>query len=380
MTKNTKPTQRVRCPLCNTPAKRVSAVTLRALLKDEFASQLTTAEQVPCDPSEQGCRPLTADTGWRFCDLVSCDVVYFAEDGTTTFRKPQLKVTVGVKETTGERPLCYCFGHSVATIKSELQSKGRSVALQDVRKKMKGPGCHCETLNPSGSCCLGAVKKGIEIAQSELGPSSSEAHSRSTKASRDRGEEIAKIGTLVSAIIASSCCWLPLLLLAVGVSGAGIASTLETYRPPFMVLTFGFLGAAFYFTYRPKRNVAGGRHECCATQATEAGDGCAPSSKGRYGMMTLNKVMLWGVTLLAAVFLFFPNFAGGLLGGRGDAVTANMNRAVIQVDGMTCDGCASLVADAIRRVPNVLAVEVDFKRGEAVVARKYVAPCRRRRS
>jgi copper chaperone CopZ len=293
--------------------------------------------------------------------------VYFSEDGATTFHKPQLKVAVGVKETTGERPLCYCFGHSVATIKRELQSKGRSDALQDIRKKMKDPGCHCETLNPSGSCCLGAVKKGIATAQSELGPSSSEVPSRSTPASSNRGEHIAKIGTLVSAVVASSCCWLPLLLLAIGVSGAGIASTLEAYRPLFMVTTFGFLGAAYYFTYRPKKNASVGSSDCCATEPTETGDCCAPSAKRRFNMMAINKVMLWGVTLLAVAFLFFPNYVGSLLGGRGDAVTANMNRAVIQVDGMTCEGCASLVADAIRKVPNVLAVEVDYAKGEAIV-------------
>ena len=70
--------------------------------------------------------------------------------------------------------------------------------------------------------------------------------------SASRGELVAKIGTVVSAIMASSCCWLPVLLLAVGVSGAGIASTLQAYRPVFMGVTFGFLGMAFYFTYRPR--------------------------------------------------------------------------------------------------------------------------------
>ena len=68
---------------------------------------------------------------------------------------------------------------------------------------------------------------------------------------------MAKIGTVVSAIMASSCCWLPVLLLAVGVSGAGIASALEAYRPLFMVVTIGFLAMAFYFTYRPKHAAPG---------------------------------------------------------------------------------------------------------------------------
>ena len=48
--------------------------------------------------------------------------------------------------------------------------------------------------------------------------------------SSSKGEKIAKIGTLLSAIMASACCWLPLVVLAIGVSGAGIAATLEAYR------------------------------------------------------------------------------------------------------------------------------------------------------
>ena len=54
---------------------------------------------------------------------------------------------------------------------------------------------------------------------------------------------------VVSAILASACCWLPLVLIALGASGAGIAAGLEAYRPLLIVVTFGFLGAAFYLTY-----------------------------------------------------------------------------------------------------------------------------------
>jgi len=141
-------------------------------LKDEFACEFPTAENhFYCDSndvSDSGCKPALADTGWRFCDSHDCDVVYFSEQGDTTFTELQLKVSVGVKETSGERPLCYCFGHSVASIKDELRIKGRSNALEDVRQKMDDPGCLCETKNPSGSCCLGSVAKGVKIAKEEL--------------------------------------------------------------------------------------------------------------------------------------------------------------------------------------------------------------------
>src|SRR5436190_590252 len=80
-----------------------------------------------------------------------------------------------------------------------------------------------------------------------------------------RGERLATLGTVVSAILASSCCWVPLLLLGLGllgVSTSGLARImkvgLESYRTTFTVVTFAFLGLAFYFTYRPRRPAAAG--------------------------------------------------------------------------------------------------------------------------
>jgi hypothetical protein len=141
-------TAQAQCPSCATKAKRVSTTTLQALLKDEFAHEFSSGEAVGRDAKsggDHGCSPLTNDTGWRFCDSQECDVVYFSETGDCTFLKSQMRVPVGVKETAGDRPLCYCFGHSVASINEELRTKGRSDALEDIRAKMKDPGCRCET-------------------------------------------------------------------------------------------------------------------------------------------------------------------------------------------------------------------------------------------
>lgn len=359
------------CPSCGQQAKRVSPVTLRALLKEQFAAQISSGDHSCCDSNGEGCNPIHADTGWRFCNSPDCDVVYFSEEGNAKFTKSQLKVPVGVKETSGERTLCYCFGHSVASIKNELSTKSHTDALDDIRTKMKDPGCHCETSNPSGSCCLGSVSKGIQVAQEELCMNDSNLTPDSVgESSTACGENIAKVGTLISAIMASACCWLPLLLLAVGVSGAGIAATLEPYRPLFMVVTFGFLGAAFYFTYRPKQAVEA-KKGCCDPAQVEKGTCCPPTGLRRFNMMALNKVMLWAVTVLAVAFLFFPSYVGLSFGSSNNAaVTENMNQAVFKIEGMTCEGCSTTVAKAIRLVPGVLAVEVSFEKGQAVVGVK----------
>lgn len=386
---------RTLCPGCGAKAKRVTAITLRSLLKDDVVGPMDASGQASCcdaNGSEAtGCHSISEDTGWRFCDSADCDVVYFSEQSDATFAKSDLKVEVGVKETCGERPLCYCFGHSVESMKRELQESDSCTALEDIRAKMKDPGCRCETENPSGSCCLGSVAKGLKVAQLELNlnadndaPPPTASNDAPSGPTTGRGEKIATAGTLISAIMASSCCWLPLVLLAVGVSGAGIASTLEAYRPYFMVVTFGFLGAAFYFTYRPKKGAAWSSgdccvpepaaHDCCSTESATATDCCAPKAGRRFSMMTLNKAMLWGVTVLAVAFLFFPSYVGAFLGGDGKTMTEDMNRAVIKLDGMTCEACAANVINAVRDVSGVLAVEVDYAKSEAIVGTEFCCP------
>jgi mercuric ion transport protein len=59
------------------------------------------------------------------------------------------------------------------------------------------------------------------------------------------------IAGILSAIGASICCVGPLVLLALGVSGAWIGSltALEPYRPIFIGVTLLFLGLAFYRLY-----------------------------------------------------------------------------------------------------------------------------------
>lgn len=67
---------------------------------------------------------------------------------------------------------------------------------------------------------------------------------------------ITAAGSLIAAVLASSCCIGPLLLVTLGVSGAWIGnlSALEAYKPFFVLITVVFLATGFWQVYiRPKR-------------------------------------------------------------------------------------------------------------------------------
>ena len=112
---------------------------------------------------------------------------------------------------------------------------------------------------------------------------------------------------------------MPPLLILGGISGAGMTTFIQDYRLIFTTVTFAFLGAAFYLTYRPRRN-----------SASEANESRSPVAT----VMTFNKIMLWAVTVLVVMFLFFPQLVTNALASN-DEFTDDMQRTVIQIEGMT---------------------------------------------
>jgi hypothetical protein len=82
-----------------------------------------------------------------FCDDPACEVAYFGADGSTIL-KSALRTRIGVKERSGDAPLCYCFGVS----KGDFD---RNPAVRDfVVAQTRAGRCSCATSNPSGRCCL----------------------------------------------------------------------------------------------------------------------------------------------------------------------------------------------------------------------------------
>jgi len=95
-----------------------------------------------------------------FCEARDCDVVYFPFDPQApTFRRQDLVVRVGAKETADPIPICYCFGFTRKDIEDEIAASGRSTVAERISAEVKQGNCACEVKNPSGKCCLGDVTR-----------------------------------------------------------------------------------------------------------------------------------------------------------------------------------------------------------------------------
>ena len=105
---------------------------------------------------------------------------------------------------------------------------------------------------------------------------------------RDAKKRIAATGSVIGAILASSCCIVPLVLVTLGASGAWIGNltVLEPYKSLFATVTFVFLGFGYWQVYR-KREVACEEGSYCATPASDR----------------IAKGALWSATILVLLAL-----------------------------------------------------------------------------
>lgn len=80
-----------------------------------------------------------------------------------------------------------------------------------------------------------------------------------------RGQGLMAVGGLLGALVASSCCLLPLVLFGLGVSGAWIGNLtqLAPYQPLFIAATIACLGYGYWLVYRSAK-VACADGEACA--------------------------------------------------------------------------------------------------------------------
>ena len=161
------------------------------------------------------------------------------------------------------------------------------------------------------------------------------------------------LGAAISALIASICCVGPLVLLALGITGAWIGNltALIAYRPIFMIVTLGFLGFAFYSVYRKPKTVT-----------CQVGKACShPNAKGRL------KVILWMVAGLILLLLAFPYLVAYVYAKDEGAGKTEMQQVVLEIKNMTCPSCTVPVKRSLTRLDGVKEVKITLEPPEALV-------------
>lgn len=110
--------------------------------------------------------------------------------------------------------------------------------------------------------------------------------------SDSRTQKATLVGGALAAFAASVCCLGPLVLVALGVSGAWIANltALEAYRPLLIGVAVAFMALAWRKIYRAP-----------VTEACGPGGACALPRANR-----IYRVMFWLVSVLVLLALAFP--------------------------------------------------------------------------
>lgn len=169
-------------------------------------------------------------------------------------------------------------------------------------------------------------------------------------------------GSVIAAVVASACCWLPLLLISSGVSAGGIGMIFEQTRPIFLSVAAVLLAAGFYFTYI--------RKEKC-----DPGSACATPSPR---LKRINRMIFWVATVGVVAFALFPSYVGVFQPAGAVPVAVENTTAsallTLKVDGMSCEGCAVNLHNELLKVAGVLNAEVKYEEGKAFVSVNSTSP------
>ena len=114
-------------------------------------------------------------------------------------------------------------------------------------------------------------------------------------------KKIIATGGLLGAIAASTCCVLPVILFALGISGAWISNlvSLARYKPFFIVLSLVFVGTGFWMVYfKPNISIPKIQSTSCYRTFSEK---------------TI-KIMLWFSVIIILIVFLIPYIAPFLLG------------------------------------------------------------------
>ncbi len=106
---------------------------------------------------------------YYFCRDATCPTVYYSADGSQRFNETDLREKVYQKHQADDDVLvCYCFQHTVGSIRKELEQTGVSTVVDSINAAIHAGQCACDIRNPQGDCCLGNVRVLLERLKGEM--------------------------------------------------------------------------------------------------------------------------------------------------------------------------------------------------------------------
>lgn len=163
---------------------------------------------------------------------------------------------------------------------------------------------------------------------------------------------LSMVASVLSALLASACCWVPALLGASATGAFAFTRVLSPWRPYLLMATFLFLAIGFFLALKPSK-------ECCLTEEGRA----IFRHKQRKNLLILVVVSLFVLGISV-----YPALLG--IGARGEHRTvesAGTWEYWVRIKGMDCEGCTVLLSERLKEVPGVVSVEISYEEGVARV-------------
>jgi len=299
---------------------------------------------------------LNQKEGFHFCTSAKCEVVYYQPSLGVVIKSQDVTVPVGQKETDSSRQLCYCFNYTAAAIETEVRATGNSSIPDVIAEKCRNGLDQCAEKNPQGTCCLGNVHAVLNLAKSSCNSENSSNQKESNLGF------FSLVGALFSVILASACCWLPPLLIGLGLSGGVLSITIATWSPILLPVTIVLLGMAFYFSKKKSLVVSVGG-DCCSTENFEEGGGdcCSPPEKKISPEKVIYK-LLWVLVIVGLCYTFFKDYI---------APSENKTETVVvKLEGINGQDDLSKIESSLLQLEEIAFVTFDTKKNMMAVGVK----------
>ena len=165
-----------------------------------------------------------------------------------------------------------------------------------------------------------------------------------------------RAGTLgaLSAVLASTCCGVPLLLLAVGLGGLGLGRFLGSYHWHFIAGAIAFLSGAWFVFLREKATLRAAGSEIRHARLTPALLAVATAAVVGFGSLNVATALGFGSKAREV-----SQASSGSYGG--------LAQLVLPVEGMTCVTCEWGMEKALRRLEGIVEVKASSSEHEVLV-------------